>query len=187
MPVQRNRFFVVTGGPGSGKTSLIRKLREKSVPCVDEAGRKIIQVQIHIGGRALPWIDPQLYAELMIQDDVFNYLAADPGGVTVFDRGIVDGVGYAELTGFPVPFHLRTAVARCRYNRTVFAAPPWEAIYVRDAERRQDFAESIRTYDALARAYRAAGYDLLELPLAGVEERAEFVLAKINASPDDGG
>ena len=43
------RFHVLTGGPGSGKTTLIEALRRAGHACSVEAGRAIIQDQVAIG------------------------------------------------------------------------------------------------------------------------------------------
>lgn len=50
-----DRFFVLTGGPGSGKTTLIEALRSAGFATSVEAGRGIIRDQLAIGGPALPW------------------------------------------------------------------------------------------------------------------------------------
>ena len=36
MAVERSNFYVVAGGPGSGKTALIEALRARGQLCVDE-------------------------------------------------------------------------------------------------------------------------------------------------------
>jgi hypothetical protein len=63
---KEKRFFVVTGGPGSGKSSLIDRLQRNGYAGSVEAGRGIIQDQVIVGGIALPWSDPMLFAELML-------------------------------------------------------------------------------------------------------------------------
>ena len=52
-----DRFFVLTGGPGSGKTTLIQALAKRGFATAPEAGRGIIRDQQAIGGAALPWAD----------------------------------------------------------------------------------------------------------------------------------
>ena len=52
-----NNFYILSGGPGSGKTALINALAKQGLPCMPEAGRAIIQDQMAIGGSALPWGD----------------------------------------------------------------------------------------------------------------------------------
>ena len=58
-------------------------------------------------------------------------------------------------------------------------APPWPEIYANDKERKQDFAEAIRSYELCAEAYTHFGYELVELPKASVDARAAFVLERV--------
>lgn len=176
------RFHVITGGPGSGKTSLIDALARAGYAHTVEAGRAIIQDQLAIDGPALPWRDPSAFAELMLSWELRSYRMAEAtNGPVFFDRGVTDLVGYMTLIGRPVPAHIARAAERFRYNRRVFVAPPWLAIYTQDAERKQTPEEAVRTYEALVAAYTTCGYDLVSLPLVSVEERVRFVLADIGA------
>jgi predicted ATPase len=177
-----NRFFAITGGPGSGKTTLLSALEASGQFCLPEAGRAIIQAQVAIGGSALPWSDPGAFAELMLSWEIRSHQMAEAAdGLAFFDRGVPDVAGYFRLTGLPVPAHVEKAVEIYRYNRTVFIAPPWPKIFTQDRERKQDFGEAVRTYDALVATYSASGYELIELPRAPVEERAAFVLRTVAA------
>jgi predicted ATPase len=177
------RFHVVTGGPGSGKTSLIEALARAGHARTVEAGRAIIQDQLAIDGPALPWRDPLAFAELMLSWELRSYRMAEAmtGRPVFFDRGVTDLVGYLALVGQPVPPHLTHAAERFRYNRRVFVAPPWPEIYTQDAERKQTPEEAVRTYEALVVAYSSCGYELVGLPLVSVEERVRFVLDDIGA------
>ena len=73
---QMDHLYVVTGGPGSGKSTLIEALAASGVPGMPEAGRAIIQDQVAIGGNALPWSDRQAFAELMLSWEMRSYRAA---------------------------------------------------------------------------------------------------------------
>jgi len=176
------RFHVITGGPGSGKTSLIDALARAGYARTVEAGRAIIQDQLAIDGPALPWRDPIAFAELMLSWELRSYRMAEAmSGPVFFDRGVTELVGYLTLVGRPVPAHIARATERFRYNRCVFVAPPWPAIYTNDAERKQTPEEAVRTYEAVVAAYTACGYELVSLPLVSVEERVRFVLENIGA------
>jgi predicted ATPase len=175
-----DRFYVFTGGPGSGKRSLIRDLEDSEYTCSAEAGRGIIQDQMLIGGHALPWDDRLLFAEMMLSWEIRSYRMAESSTRPVFfDRSIVDVPGYLQLIGQPIPEHVKRAAETFRYNRRVFIAPPWQEIFHQDRERKQDFAEAIRTYDALVAAYRTYDYELAELPRVSVEERKRFVFQNV--------
>jgi len=176
------RFYVVTGGPGAGKTSLLEALRARGLSCTSEAGRGVIQDQVRIHGGALPWNDPLLFAELMLCWDMRSHHEAMAHAKPVFfDRGVPDVLGYLRLVGAPIPEHVRNAASAFRYNPRVFVAPPWRDIFQQDRERKQDFDEAVRTYDSLVATYRDLKYRLVELPRAPVSERVNFVLGQIKA------
>ena len=174
------RFFVITGGPGSGKSTLLDALCNAGYGRSTEAGRGIIQGQVVIGGQAVPWLNPALFAELMLSWDMRSYhLAEQSAGPVFFDRGVVDVVGYLRLIDLAIPKHMQNAVEIFRYNPQVFVAPPWEAIYAQDRERKQDFKEAVQTYEAITATYNENGYQLVELPLVSVEKRMGFVLESL--------
>ena len=82
MVADAERFFVVTGGPGSGKSTLIDALERAGCARSVEGGRGIIQDQVAIGGTALPWSDPSAFAELMLSWEMRSYRAYDLGSQT---------------------------------------------------------------------------------------------------------
>jgi predicted ATPase len=169
-------LHVLTGGPGSGKTTLIDALAAEGIATVPEAGRAIIRDQMAIGGRAVPWDDPALYAELMLARDLAAWRTAqERDGPVVFDRGVVDIAGYLTLIGRPVPDHLLRAIDTCRYAPTVFIAPPWPEIYGTDTERKQDWAEAVATHDAMVETYTRHGYTLIPLPKTDLPTRRTLV------------
>ena len=171
-----NHLHVITGGPGSGKTSLIEALAGDGVRHMPEAGRSIIQDQVDIGGTALPWDDREAFATLMLAWEMRSYReAANAPGPIIFDRGIPDVIGYLRLCGLPVPPPAMRAAEQRRYAKRVFIAPPWPAIFEQDAERKQTLAEAEATYHAMVDAYSGLGYELVPLPLASVADRVMFV------------
>jgi predicted ATPase len=171
------RFIVITGGPGSGKSSLLDALQRKNYQRSVEAGRGIIQQQVALGGHALPWDDRLLFAELMLSWEVRSYeMAQQRSGVVFFDRGVPDVAGYLRLINQPVPEYVQRAVRMFRYHRQVFIAPAWREIFTQDRERKQDFDEAVRTYEVLRATYHQYGYKVVELPRVSINERVKFVL-----------
>ncbi|MDH7792824.1 AAA family ATPase [Ochrobactrum sp. AN78] len=169
-------LIVISGGPGSGKSTLIDALGQQGFSRTLEAGRAIIQDQVAIGGTALPWADRALFAELMLSWEMRSHKAAQAfAGPVFFDRGVPDVIGYLRLGELPVPPHMYEAAKVIQYNRTVFLAPPWSEIFGQDAERKQDFEEALRTFDAMEQTYRELGYEIALLPKSSVQERVNFI------------
>ncbi|AOS61392.1 AAA family ATPase [Actinoalloteichus hymeniacidonis] len=176
MQRESTRFIVVTGGPGSGKTTLLDALAQAGFARSEEAGRGIIRDQTAIGGRALPWVDRELFAESMLCWEMRSYrLAAEQPGTVWFDRGIPDIIGYLRVEGLPVSDHLRLAANRFRYHERVFIAPPWPEIYEQDVERKQSIEVAESTYWRMVETYTEFGYTLVTLPRVSLSERLRFV------------
>lgn len=184
MTSNSDRFHVITGGPGSGKTAIIDLLRSRGYPCSVEAGRGIIEDHVTIDGPALPWRDPMLFSELMLSWEMRSYRdAGQSAGPVFFDRGVPDVLGYLRLMNLPVPPHLHNAAIKFRYNQTVFIAPPWREIFRQDRERKQDFDEAVRTYEALAATYTSLDYRLVEIPRLPIKDRVLFLLDQLSHRP----
>ncbi len=176
-------LFVITGGPGAGKTTLIQALEQQGFPVSREAGRAVIQEQMRISGQALPWGDRNAFAALMLQHEIENYRAlADGTGPVFFDRGLPDIIGYMELEGLPVTDTARDAVNRFPYNRKTFILPPWQEIYETDDERKQSFAIAVETFETMQRTYEYFGYQPIIVPRLPVQERVSFILEAIDIS-----
>jgi predicted ATPase len=182
MPSFHDHLFILTGGPGSGKTTLIEALADAGFSTCPEAGRGIIRDQMALDGPALPWRDPALFAELMLSWELRSHHAAsNRTGPVFFDRGVPDTIGYLRLTGIAVPAHMHRAALRFRYSPKVFVTPPWREIFVRDDERSQTWEEAVRTHDIMVETYAGLGYEPVAVPRAPLDERLRFILGQIGA------
>lgn len=185
MAEDANRFFVITGGPGSGKTTLVDALGQAGYMRTIEAGRVVIQRQLSARGNALPWGDRIRFAELMLAWEICSYqMAVNGEGAVFFDRGVPDVLGYLRLIGETIPVRMERAAKQFRYNRRVLIVPPWQEIFHQDRERKQDFAEAVRTYDVMIATYSELGYELVEIPRVPVAERMQFVIDHIRSEPE---
>lgn len=61
------KLYIITGGPGAGKTTLINALQKKGFKIVTEDARRIIKEEILIDGNGLPWKNKVFYAQLMAE------------------------------------------------------------------------------------------------------------------------
>ncbi|MCP0913679.1 MULTISPECIES: AAA family ATPase [Legionella] len=176
-PILKSNFFILTGGPGSGKTSVLDQLGQHQFKITAEAARSIIKDQQVIGGNALHTGDRDAFLALMLTHAIRDFQKMqDEETAVFFDRGIPDLYAYAKAFCKKEDLIVNEAISQFRYNKTVFIFPPWWDIYENDAERQQDFAESLETYRALREAYAHWQYELVEVPKMSVEDRAVFIL-----------
>ena len=170
--------FVITGAPGTGKTSIINHLKTKGYNCIDEISREIISEQIAINGEALPWKNLSAFSERVFtlrESQLLN----SKNTLLFFDRGIVDVYAYMKVGSLVIPEHLEASIKKNRYNTKVFYTPIWEEIYVNDKERKESIEQAQIIEDVLLSSYRFYNYQLIKVPKGSVEERAHFILAQI--------
>lgn len=189
LPLKRSKdhlpFYVITGGPGVGKTTLLEELRQRGFKVVPETARQLIKAQQAIDGEALPWKNRKRYMELMFEgckaqfEKTLHDVRTDQP--VFFDRGFLDALCYAALEGLPIDQEMKSLAETRRYHPQVFILPPWKDIYHTDAQRTQDWNESVFTYNKMIQTYRGYQYDLIEVPRVTVQERADFVLESINS------
>ena len=167
--------IVITGGPGTGKSSLLDLLRQKGYRCENEVAREVIRDQLLINGNLVPWADLLGYSKL-----VFNRIAqvtkeADQFSVTIFDRSAVDVIAYLRHGEIPVPEYMMEAVQKLGYHKTVFFAPFWPQIYLNDAERKENAQLAEEISDALNETYRLLGFEVCQLEKVSAQTRANFI------------
>lgn len=170
-------FYIVTGPPGSGKTSTLEAMGE-IMTILPEFARRVLAEERKIGGRATGEQDPALFVERMLATATADYDQAR--ALTLFDRGLPD------LLAFCAYYDLSDARVRAQldarpYASPVFFCPAWPEIYINDAERRLDFEGARAFGDLIRSAYLKIGYEIIDVPFDTPERRAEFIRGRIRA------
>ena len=180
--IKNESLFVITGGPGAGKTAVIQELEHRGFAVVAEVARQIIQEQVRARGNSVPWGDTKSYTELMLSRSIESFLTLKQASLPTFcDRGIPDVLCYARIISLPEVREILSACEQFRYNRRVFMLPPWPEVYRTDTERKQTFQEAVQVYQEMVRVYEHCGYAISEVPRARVELRAAFVLDSLRS------
>jgi len=171
------KLILITGCSGGGKSTLLHALAAAGFPTVPEPGRRIIR-DVRAGGEgAFPWVDPVRFARRALEvaeADIRWALATQPKAAPVFfDRGLIDAaISLAHMTGVAATSLIQ---AKPCYDRTVFLAPPWPALFAQDQDRQHTFADAVAEYDRIAATLPALSYAAVILPKQSVDSRAAFV------------
>jgi predicted ATPase len=176
-----DRFVVLSGCSGGGKSTLLAELARRGHSVVEEPGRRIVREETARGGTALPWVDAEAFIRRAIEMALEDRRRAEAmHGWVFFDRGLFDAISaLTDMTGEPV---LRQLGQKHRYHGTVFLTPPWPEIYETDPERKHGLAQAAAEYVRLVRDYGALAYETVEVPKLPVEQRADFVLSHLPAA-----
>jgi len=176
----KNNFFVITGAMGAGKTTVIDKLKEMNIRCIEEPARVILKEQRNIGGEGVPERNPALFNQLMLLRMIDQYLDESKGSeLMIYDRGIPDIIAYSELLNTSSEKSV-IASKEYRYNKNVFLFNGWEEIYAKDEERKVDFRTADNFGKRVRQVYEELGYSIIDVPFVSALERAAFVISSIN-------
>lgn len=176
----KKELIVITGGPGTGKTTIINTLIEQGYACFPEISRQITLEAKKQGIEQLFLEKPLLFSELLLEGRTKQYHQAtqDQEDIVFLDRGIPDILAYMHYIGDSYPAFFDQASKDYTYSK-IFILPPWEAIYKSDEARYENFEQAKLIYTHLVETYENYGYSLTEVPPGNVEERIKFILNRL--------
>ena len=170
--------FVITGGPGFGKTSLLHKLNELGYITFDEVAREIINEQRAIDAELLPWINRKQFDSEVINRMINQYHSHNSENIAFFDRGLPDLVGWRIYDNLSTDEIIKY-VNKFRYERIVFVTEVWEEIYNSDVNRPYSFKQACEINKLIANGYLCNGYFVKYLPKIDILSRTKYIVNSI--------
>jgi predicted ATPase len=171
------RRILLTGGPGFGKSSIIAELERMGYDVFPEIARQIIQQQVISGGTITPWQDIETFSAQVLDGRKEQFVAGQ-GKISFYDRGVPDIAAFLKKEKKVIPELLWNYCMQNQYFTSVFITPPWEAIFRRDEERKEDFMDAIKVHRAIESIYNNLGYELIPIPMGTITWRAQYLLNK---------
>ncbi|NQX86414.1 MAG: ATP-binding protein [Flavobacteriaceae bacterium] len=169
--------IVITGGPGTGKTSIINALLKRNITCLEEISRQVTIDAQKKGIEQLFLTEPLLFSDMLLEGRQKQYHEAKTYDVPYLflDRGIPDVVAYLDFLKTDYPNRFVSACEAHTYD-LIFILKPWKEIYMSDNERYEDFDQAIEIHQCLMNTYSKYGYQLHDVPFESVEKRTDFIL-----------
>lgn len=173
------QIYIITGGPGFGKTELIEALGVEGFLVSGEFARDLILSETESGGEILPWKNSRLFQETILTKRKAFFESVPMDAIAFADRAIPDQLAFIRYRGFGTPDSLLNAALEYRYATTVFVTPPWPEIYKNDRIRTETLAEAIQIHQFVIETYRDLNYRINELPLVPTAERVQYLLKNL--------
>ena len=179
----------ISGGPCTGKTTLVEALRERFpiAHFVDEPATQVIDRELSFAARhddyepVVPWSNYPDFATLAIAESEMLEAAIPPDtGVAFLDRSLVDNIAYGRINGFEdlLP-DVRLRVWLARYSFALICQPLEK--YLATEVRRETAEEALVTHAAIEEAYRESELEVVVLPPVSVAERVSLVEAALQS------
>jgi predicted ATPase len=169
------RKYILTGGPGSGKSSILLELETRGEYVLRESAEDLIRLE-QAKGNPRPWEkdgfqDKILLLQIQREDRI-------PQGIerVFLDRSILDGLAYAT-PGSAI------------YKETQRNIRPYSGVFLIESigniqkteVRKEDDIEALILQEKLKEVYLMAGYKIPIIGANTVEERTETILSLIDS------
>ncbi|GHC52537.1 AAA family ATPase [Ulvibacter litoralis] len=173
----KTKRIVISGGPGSGKTTLISHLESEGHTCMHEVSRAVIHEAQKQGIDQLFLTNPILFSQKLLEGRLQQFLDASKYNELPFifyDRGMPDVTAYMDFIDSHYPENFSETCSINKYD-IIFLLPPWEEIYTQDNERYESFEQAEKIYHFLLKGYQSYGYNVIEVPVGTVEDRIAYI------------
>ena len=174
--MSETNWYVVTGAPSSGKTTLVRELEKLGYRVVHEVARAHIEQQMH-RGQTLQEVraDEESFENAILNAKIAIEAKLSKDEVIIFDRAIPDSIAYFEAAGLDTKGAILKS-PRYRYQKVfLLDRLPYEA----DHARIEDIQAAVSLDQRLEQSYKALGYDVIRVSVMPLQERIKFVVREI--------
>jgi predicted ATPase len=176
MSVRRTNWYVITGAPCSGKTSVINAFEQRGFRVVHEVARAYIEEELR-KGKNLEQIRADAY---QFENHIFLTklkieTALPPNEIVFLDRAVPDSIAYFQLEGLngDQPVEKSKLV---RYKKIFLLE---RLTFLKDDARSEDDHLAGRLDKLIEAAYRTLNYEIIRVPAISVKERTEFILKQL--------
>jgi len=169
--------IVLTGAPGTGKSTIIHELESRDFHCMHEISRDVTLQAQKSGTDQLFLTEPLLFSDMLLKgrEEQFHKATKIDEEFVFFDRGIPDVHAYLNYISMDYPDKYIQSSRVNRYN-FVFLMPPWEDIYIKDNERYESFEQALAIHNHLLRTYKSLKYNVIQVSAGTVENRTDYIL-----------
>lgn len=175
-----DQINVITAGPRAGKSSTLRELGARGYRTLPEGARIVFDQKISEGLDSEETRELDNFRELLKEKNrqVESHIPEDE--VVFLDRSIIDNLAFMELNNELIS---REFIMECKQKEydNVFLLDrlPMKQDDVRD----ESEEEAKRVHELLRAWYEKFGFNVVDVPLMTVEERADLIEKQITHVP----
>jgi len=173
----KSNWYVITGGPSSGKTSVVKELEKSGYKVYYEAARIFIDEEM-LKGKSVKEIrsSEAEFQKKILEIKLETEKSAPKDKIVFFDRAVPDSIAYYQICGL----NPKEVIEICRekkYEKIFFL----ELLPSEDDYARVENSATVEKLNKLLKeSYLNLGYELIEIPVTAVKERVKMILHKIS-------
>ncbi|MBF26114.1 MAG: hypothetical protein CMP49_06370 [Flavobacteriales bacterium] len=177
--MMKNHKIIISGPPGSGKTSIINALKNKGYLVQNELHPGKINKEsdkLELSNYLFSKRIKQYHDKTIIKSNKHNIKLTYEHPLIFFDRSIIDVIAYLNMWKIKFPIKMNTAIKKYNYNKNIFYTPCWKKIYKTTPHRPENYENSIKIDIFLRNAYIEFNYNIIEVPKLDVNKRVDFII-----------
>jgi predicted ATPase len=170
--------YILTGTPGSGKTSIIQELKRKGYAVVEEAATDVIALE-QVNGDPEPWMQPDFIDKIVClqkqrQINTSNF----PCELQFYDRSPICTYALSRYLGYPPSACLLEEMRRIEreniYQKQVFFIE--NLGFCQPTEARKISFEASLIFERIhLEIYTSLGYDFIKIPPHSLPKRVQSI------------
>lgn len=168
--------IVLTGGPCSGKSTIIEELYKLGFPILRETAKEIVAKRKHI---PISKEESEIRQDLIFNEQLKKENDTEKNQVSFLflDRSLIDGLGYSVLyEGEESIVKYIPAIRTRDYHKIfLFERLPFSS----QGFRPETDEEANKIHDAIYNIYKRFGHEPISVPKMSIEERVDFVLKNV--------
>lgn len=175
--VRKTNWYVITGAPCSGKTTIVNLLRERGYKTTIEHARHYLDTQRHMGRTVEDVRNHQRefqLAVLKMQIEQEKELSVDD--VVFLDRAIPDALAYYRFLNLPADEKLVEAMSTVCYKK-VFILEYLPLVH--DYARMEDEVAQKQIHKLLTEVYASLPFPIIHVPVLKPQERIDLILKNL--------
>ncbi|MEJ7827346.1 MAG: ATP-binding protein [Segetibacter sp.] len=176
-PVKQTNWYVITGGPSSGKTTTVDLLKARGYKTTIEHARHYLDTKRSIGKTIEEVRKNKAVFQLGVLDmQIEQEKLLSPGDVVFLDRAIPDALAYYRFLNLPEDERLLQALNDVSYKKIfILDFLP----LVKDYARTEDATAQKNIHAMLTEVYELLPFPVIHVPILKPEERVDFILKNL--------
>ncbi|MBN9351846.1 MAG: ATP-binding protein [Chitinophagaceae bacterium] len=170
-------WYVLTGGPSTGKTTSVNLLAAKGYKTTIEHARHYIDTQ-QIKGKTVEEIrtNQEKFQLGILKMQIEEEKSLPPTDMVFLDRAIPDGLAYYRFLNLPEHENMKEVWQMFQYKKVFILE---RLPFVKDYARTEDEAAQKKIHELIIDTYKSLGFPLVHVPVLAPEERVEYVLKNL--------
>jgi len=172
-----SNWYVITGGPSSGKTTTVNLLRDRGYITTIEHARHYIDLQ-RIEGRTVEEVRARQreFQHGVLTMQLEQEANLDPAQTVFLDRALPDSLAYYRFLDLEPDPKLLDALPHVAYRKTfILDLLPLAPDYART----EDLDAQIRIHALLTEVYQDLPIPVVKVPVLDAADRVAFILDRL--------